>query len=90
MTDSRVDRTDLDRIINDMAVLKNDIGRLIEQMRVDATQTVNGEFHHFYDTLASEGENAVSNLTKHVEKRPLSSLLIAFATGYFGGRFLSR
>jgi hypothetical protein len=81
---------DLDTIVKDIELLKKDIGRLMDRMKSDATQTVNGQAHRLYDALSAEGERAAGAIADHVEERPIASLLIAFAAGYISSRVLAR
>jgi len=88
MADTIADRADLDVIAKDIAVLRKDIGVLLRQMKNGTTEAATDELRSLYESLASEGEHAVSALTQKVEERPFTSLLIAFAAGFIGSRFL--
>jgi hypothetical protein len=40
--------------------------------------------------LAAQGERSMKALTRQVEEQPVMSLLLAFALGFAGSRWLSR
>jgi ElaB/YqjD/DUF883 family membrane-anchored ribosome-binding protein len=82
--------SDLTRITNDIQALKEDLARLIEHVKNNATETVAGEASKLYDTLAAEGQRQAAALAQSVEEKPLASVLIAFAIGFVGGRILLR
>ncbi|HKT19712.1 MAG TPA: hypothetical protein VJR47_16805 [Stellaceae bacterium] len=81
---------DLDAIVKDIAALKKDIGLLMEHVKDSATKTVGGETRRIYSALSAEGEKSVAALSRQVEDRPLSSLLIAFGIGFIGAQLLKR
>jgi ElaB/YqjD/DUF883 family membrane-anchored ribosome-binding protein len=82
--------SDLTRITNDIQALKDDLARLIEHFKTNATETVTGEASKLYDTIAAEGQRQAAALAHSVEEKPLASVLIAFAIGFIGGRILLR
>ncbi len=92
MRDDRLDSedVDLDAILKDIAILKKDIGKLMDQVATGAVASVNGEAHRLYDSLAAEGERSAAAIAQQVEERPFASLLIAFAAGFIGSRLLMR
>ncbi len=81
---------DFDTVVKDIAALKHDIGRLMEQAKTDAARTVSTETSRLYGALANEGERSVEAIARQVEERPLASLLVAFAVGFVGGNLLKR
>lgn len=81
---------DLDAIVKDISALKKDIGSLMEHVKDTATETVTGETKRLYGTLSTEGEKSLAALSRRVEDRPLSSLLIAFGIGFIGAHLLKR
>jgi len=81
---------DLDAVIRDMTVLKDDLARLMTQMKSDTVETIGGEARRLYRSLAADGERSVAAIAQHVEQRPIASLLIAFAVGFVGGRILAK
>jgi ElaB/YqjD/DUF883 family membrane-anchored ribosome-binding protein len=82
--------SDLTQIANDIQALKDDLARLLRHVKTGATQTVSGEASKLYDTIATEGQRQAAALAQTVEEKPLASVLIAFAVGFFGGRILLR
>ncbi len=84
------DDANLDTIMKDVAALKSDIGTLMEHVKTDAAETVNGGARRIYGSLAAEGERSVAAIAQQVEERPFASLLIAFAVGFIGSRMLPR
>jgi ElaB/YqjD/DUF883 family membrane-anchored ribosome-binding protein len=70
---------DLQTVMNDVSALKGDLAALVRNMKSDV-----------YDNLAATGERSVKAIGSQVEKRPILSLLIAFAVGFVGSRLLSR
>ena len=89
-TNSRTENGDLDVIAKDIAALKSDIGKLMEHMKDGAAETVSSNAQRLYGTLAAEGERSTEAIIRHVEEKPLASLLIAFAVGFVGGQILRR
>ena len=77
------------RLREDLAALKTDITRLVKSMRSDAGE-IGEEAQHLYDKLATESERSARALVREIEERPLTTMLIAFAIGFIGGRFLPR
>ncbi len=56
----------------------------------DIAGNVSQEARQLYDRLAKEGERSAAALAREFEQRPLTTLLIAFAVGFIGGRLLPR
>ena len=81
---------DLDAVIKDVAALKSDLGRLMEHVKTDATESVNDGARRLYGAIAAEGDRSVAAVSRTVETRPIASLLVAFAVGFLGSRFLAR
>lgn len=77
------------RLREDLAALKSDITRLVKSMRSDAGE-IGEEAEELYAKLAKEGERSARAVVREFEERPLMTLLIAFAVGFIGGRFLPR
>ena len=48
------------------------------------------ERSRIYGNLADRGERSAKAIGRQVAERPAISLLIAFAVGFIGSRFLSR
>ena len=91
---------DLQTIVSDVAALKRDLASLVRKVRTDVSGDVarargaaghlGGEASRVYETAASRGERSVRAIGRQVEKRPVVSLLVAFAIGVIGSRMLSR
>jgi ElaB/YqjD/DUF883 family membrane-anchored ribosome-binding protein len=74
------------RLREDLAALKSDLVRLMKNLRGDAGE----EAQQLYARLAKESERSARAVVRELEDRPLTTLLIAFAIGFIGGRFLPR
>jgi hypothetical protein len=77
---------DLQAITSDIAALKRDLASLLRNVKGD----VAGEASRVYERMAAQGERSVKALGRQVDEQPVMSLLIAFAVGFIGSRFLSR
>jgi ElaB/YqjD/DUF883 family membrane-anchored ribosome-binding protein len=90
---SRTDDTDtpdLAQLKADIADLKSAFSKLVDDAKKGATKGVGREAERLYSQLADTSERSASALAREVEERPLTSLLIAFAIGFIGGRLLTR
>jgi len=92
---------DLDAIVTDLASLKRDIAALTDHLKTGAINDANGatrdiaghlgdEAERLYGNLAAQGERSMKALGRQVEEQPVMSLLLAFALGFAGSRWLSR
>jgi len=92
---------DLDAIVTDLASLKRDIAALTDHLKTGAINGVSGatrdaaghlgeEAERLYGNLAAQGERSMKALGRQVEEQPVMSLLLAFALGFAGSRWLSR
>jgi hypothetical protein len=92
---------DLDALATDLAALRRDIATLIDHLRTGAINGTKGAAQHaaadlgadaerLYGNLAAQGERSMKALTRQVEEQPVMSLLLAFALGFAGSRWLSR
>ena len=92
---------DLDAIAEDLATLRRDLATLMEHMKSgtidggngmarDAADRLGDEGKRLYDNLATQGERSLKAIGRLVEEQPLMSLLLAFALGFVGSRWLSR
>ena len=90
-----------DTIVDDLGTLKRDLARLMDQMKsgaIDgASETaqnllsqINERASDLYENMSDQGERSVKALTRHVEERPITSLLVAFGIGLIASRLLSR
>lgn len=71
--------TDLDTVRDDVRSLKGDFETFLHDLK-------SGTFAG----IADETRRQADNVVKHVKKRPLSSILIAFCVGLLSSRFLLR
>ena len=92
---------DLDAIATDLASLRRDVASLTDHLRTGAINGAKGaaqdvaadlgaEAKRLYGNLAAQGERSMKALGRQVEEQPITSLLLAFALGFIGSRFLSR
>ena len=90
-----------DTIADDLATLKRDFARLMEQMKtgaVDGTSEtaqnlmsqLNERASELYESMSDQGERSVKAISRHVEEQPITSLLVAFGVGMIAGHLLSR
>jgi ElaB/YqjD/DUF883 family membrane-anchored ribosome-binding protein len=91
----------LAKIMDDIAALRRDLAGLASQLKNSAVQGAGDAAQHavdqigenarrIYGNLAEQGERSAKAIGRQVEGQPIISLLIAFAVGLVGGRFLSR
>jgi len=88
---------DIDALRGDVAAVKGDVGRLIEQIKGGAKNSVrtvadkfNGQVRGLSESASARGERSVRSLGAWVEEEPLLAVLIAFGLGYVGARVFSR
>ena len=90
-----------DTIVDDLGTLKRDLGRLMDQMKSGAVDgaseaaqnllnQLNDRASDIYDNLSEQGERSIQAISRQVEERPITSLLIAFGAGMLVSRLLSR
>jgi hypothetical protein len=87
---------DLDAIVSDLASLRRDLAALTDHLKIGAVSSakgaardVSGEAERLYGNLAAQGERSMKALGRQVEEQPVMSLLLAFALGFAGSRWLS-
>lgn len=95
---------DLERIIADFASLKRDFTELVGHVGSGAVNgagdaagalresvgRLGEKTRGVYDALASQGQRSAKAIGQQIEKRPVTSLLIAFGVGLIASRLLSR
>jgi len=97
----RVEPASFETIVDDLGTLKRDIGRLMDQMKTGAVDgaseaaqnllnQLNERASDIYDNLSDQGERSVKAISRQVEERPITSLLVAFGVGMIVSRLLSR
>jgi ElaB/YqjD/DUF883 family membrane-anchored ribosome-binding protein len=90
-----------DTIADDLATLKRDFARLMDQMKTGAIdgasetaqnllEQLNERASELYESMSDQGERSVKAITRQVEERPITSLLVAFGIGMLVSRLLSR
>ena len=90
-----------DTIVDDLATLKRDFARLMEQMKTGAIDgasetaenllsQLNERASELYETMSDRGDRSIKAISRQVEERPITSLLIAFGIGMVASRLLSR
>jgi len=91
----------VDAIVDDLAALKRDFGRLMEQVKSgavdgagktaqDLLEQLNERASDLYERVSEQGESSVKAISRQVEERPFTSLLVAFGVGVIASRLLSR
>ena len=92
---------DFDTIVDDLADLKRDSARLMEQMKTGAIEGASETAQNLirqlsqrasdlYVSVTDRGESSVKAISRHVEEQPITSLLVAFGVGIIAGHLLSR
>jgi hypothetical protein len=93
--------TDLDAIMSDLASLRRDFAVLTDHLKTGALQGANGiardaaaqlgeAAERIYGNVAAQSERSMKAIGRRVEEQPVMSLLLAFALGFIGSRWLSR
>lgn len=94
-------KSDIDAVAADVERLKKDLAKTMEHLKA---ATVNGamngasnisdyvsdEAAALYKAMAKKSERATKAINKHVEEQPITSLLLAFAAGFFLSRLSDR
>lgn len=92
---------DFDAIVSELATLRSDFAVLMSQMKSTALNGANDAAENtlgrlgerasrLYDRVTEQGERSVKAVGRHVEERPVVSLLIAFGIGFIASRLLIR
>ncbi len=90
-----------DTIAEDLATLKRDFGRLLDQMKTGAIDgasetaenllnQLNERASDLYESISDRGERSAKAVGRHVEEHPVTSLLVAFGIGMLASRLLQR
>jgi hypothetical protein len=91
---------DLAAIVSDLASLRRDITTLTDHLKIGAINGAKGaaqdvaghlgdEAERLYGKLVAQGERSMMAIGRQVEEQPIMSLLLAFALGFAGSRWLS-
>lgn len=89
------------RIAEDLAALKQDVAALIRQMKdlgmreasrvsQDAADTISERAADVYETVTEKSRRSADALAAHVEEKPVTSLLLAFAAGFLFSKIMTR
>jgi ElaB/YqjD/DUF883 family membrane-anchored ribosome-binding protein len=78
--------SDLDTLRDDIGSLKHDFAQLLDHLKSGTLEGLSGTV----DGVSDEARRQAEKLAKHVEEKPLSSVLIAFGIGFLSGRLLLR
>jgi hypothetical protein len=92
---------DLNAIMSDLASLRRDFAALTDHLKSGAIQGANGmardaaaqlgdAAERIYSNVAAQSERSMKAIGRQVEEQPVMSLLLAFALGFIGSRWLSR
>ena len=88
---------EFDTVKDDLVKLRADIASLTHALKDASSETVQERLASvrervsaFSDDAKSKGLESIDDLVKHVEEKPLSSILIAFGVGLLAGRLLDR
>jgi ElaB/YqjD/DUF883 family membrane-anchored ribosome-binding protein len=87
---NKVDIPDLDDIKEELATLRKDIAVLARHAGNGAMDKMSDHGHRIYERVQDGGERVVRAASHEIEERPLTSVLVAFAVGFVGGRLLAR
>lgn len=87
---SKAETVDLETLKDELEVLRKNVATIAKHMGNGAAKKIADNGHHLYDAIHDEGERVVRVASHEIEERPLTSVLIAFAAGFVGGKLLSR
>ncbi len=93
MTDtikSKAETVDLETLKEELEVLRKNVSTIARHMGNGAAKKISDNGSDLYEALHDQGERAVRAASHEIEERPLTSVLLAFAVGFVGGKFLSR
>ena len=89
------------RVSDDIAALKDDVAALIRQMKELAVreagrfgqETADSLSDHasgLYETVSETGRRSADTVAAHIEEKPITSLLLAFAAGFIFSKIVTR
>ncbi len=81
---------EFDKIREDIAALKADLARLGKDLANTARGEISEESRRLYAKLAERGDRSVRAVSREIEERPLTVLLLAFGIGFISGSLLRR
>jgi ElaB/YqjD/DUF883 family membrane-anchored ribosome-binding protein len=93
--------TQAKRVSDDIAALKDDVASLVRQIKElalreagrfsqDAAETISDRAADLYETVSDTGRRGADKVTAHIEDKPVTSLLIAFAAGFIFSKIVTR
>ncbi len=87
---NKSDLTDLDALKEEIDALRSDFKALARHAGNGAMEKLSEHGQRVYDRVHDGSERVVRAASHEIEERPLTSVLIAFAVGFVGGRLLAR
>jgi ElaB/YqjD/DUF883 family membrane-anchored ribosome-binding protein len=81
---------EFEKIRHDLASLREDLAELVKTLTSEAGDEMPEELRRLYASLSDKGRRTAKTITREVEERPLTTLLLAFGVGFIGGSLLRR
>ena len=85
---NKVDPPDIDTIREELESLRKTVSALTREAGNGAIDKAAGRGHRLYTRVHDGGERVARAASDEIEEHPLTSVLIAFAIGFVGGRLL--
>jgi ElaB/YqjD/DUF883 family membrane-anchored ribosome-binding protein len=92
-----IKQSDINAIAADVERLKKDLAKAMAHLKnasinsaTNLADNVSDEASALYDVMARKSQRTAKALEKQVEEQPLTSLLVAFAAGFFISRMTDR
>jgi ElaB/YqjD/DUF883 family membrane-anchored ribosome-binding protein len=92
-----IKQSDINAIAADVERLKKDLAKAMEHLKsasinsaTNLADNVSEEAAALYEAVARKSQRTAKALEKQVEDQPLTSLLVAFAAGFFISRLTDR
>lgn len=86
-------KEELQALKDDVAKLRADIRELVRAATADAgemEEAAEGRMRQIYDSVREGGESVLRKSREHIQSRPLTTVLAAFAIGVLVGKLLDR
>lgn len=87
---NKVDLSDFETLKEEIETLRSDFAQLARHAGNGALDSLSEKGQQLYGRVHDGGERVVRAASHEIEERPLTSVLIAFAVGFVGGRLLAR
>lgn len=87
---TKSEAVDIESLKDEIDTLRKNITTLARHVGNGTAQKLADEGHHLYGRIHDGSERAIAAASHEIEERPLTSVLIAFAAGFVGGKLLSR